>query len=327
MRGKLTAVGAALVFAFALVCFTGMDARGEDYPTKEIRMIIPFGAGGQSDLTARKLAEIIQKYKLLPQPIVVVNMPGANTMNGLNAVLSAKPDGYTLLLHHTDMVSQKLYGTIPVHWSDFDMICQVMDINFVMSVKGDAKWNSAEEFIADAKAEPGKYNLSAPAPGGATYLAGMIFLNAAGLKNDEVVVRPTEGGGTSATDIMSGAAAIRPAPTSDVARFVKGGQEKVIFLLDNEPREEFKGASLAPTLGLEKAIIKHSSGILAPKGTPEPVKEKVAAAIKAAIETDDFQEFMKFQVCNPNFLTAAEWTALYKNIEKVFSDIIADMNK
>lgn len=325
MRTKITALAVALAMTF--LCLAGPSAKAEEFPTKEIRMIIPFGAGGQSDLTARKLAEIIQKYKLLPQPIVVVNMPGANTMNGLNAVLGSKPDGYTLLLHHTDMVSQKLYGTIPVHWTAFDMICQVMDINFVMSVKGDAPWNKAEEFIADAKANPGKFNLSAPAPGGATYLAGMIFLNAAGLRNNEVVVRPTEGGGTSATDIMSGAAAIRPAPTSDVARFVKGGQEKVVFLLDNEPRPEFPGATLAPALGLENTIIKHSSGIFAPKGTPEAVKETVAAAIKSAIDSDDFQEFMKFQVCNPNFMPADQWAELYNKIEGIFAGIIEGMKQ
>lgn len=319
MRGKLTALCATLItmiFAFSIGAI--------DYPTREIRMIIPFAAGGQSDLTARKLAEIIQKYKLLPQPIVVVNMPGANTMNGLNAVLDAKPDGYTLLLHHTDMVSQKLYKMIPVHWTDFDMICQVMDINFVISAKGNAPWNKSSEFIADAKKNPGKYFISCPAPGGATYLAGMIYLHAAGLL-DDVIVRPTEGGASSATDIMSGTAAIRPAPTSDVARFVKGGQEKVLLLLDNEPRPEFPGTELASTLNLQDTIIKHSSGILAPKNTSDDIKNVVAAAIKAAIETEDFQEFMKFQVCNPSFLTAEQWTERYKRIEKLFSEIIASI--
>ncbi len=322
MRGKLIALALALALAASLVA---ASAGAVDFPTKEIRIIIPFAAGGQSDLTARKLAEVIQKNKLLPQTILVVNMPGANTMNGLRAVLDAKPDGYTLLLHHTDMVSHNLFKAIPVHWSDFDMICQVMDINFVISVRGDAPWNKASEFIADAKKNPGKYSFSAPAIGGATYLAGMIFLKAAGLM-EAIVVRPTEGGASSATDILSGTASARPAPTSDVARFVKGGQEKVIFLLSNEAKPEFPGADLAASIGLDKSIIKHSSGILAPKGTPKEVKDIIATAIKAAIETKEFQDFMVFQTANPNFLTAEQWTALYKNIEKTFAEIIAGLN-
>ena len=176
----------------ALLAVGAHTARAVDFPTKEIRMVIPFGAGGQSDLTARKLAEIIQKNNFLPQPILVVNMPGANTMNGLNAVLGAKPDGYTLLLHHTDMVTQKLYGVIPTHWSDFDMICQVMEINFCISAKADAPWGNGKDFAEEAKKNPGKYNISAPAPGGVTYLAGILFLQGAGLTNNEVVIRPSE---------------------------------------------------------------------------------------------------------------------------------------
>ena len=323
MRRKSVVLGAVAAL-FAAFFGIGMgETSASEYPNKEIRVIIAFQAGGQSDLTARKIAEIIQKHKLLPQTVLVVNMPGANTMNGLRAVNEAKPDGYTLLLHHTDLVAQNLSGIIPLSYHDFDQVCQIMDINFVISVKGDAPWNSAGEFIDDVKKNPGKYSFSGPAVGGATYLAGMMFLEAGGIA-DDVVIRPADGGADSATALMSGTVQARVAPASDVARFVKAGQEKVIFLLDNNAKPEFPGATLASEYDLQ--VIKHSSGIFAPKGTPEEVKKVFAEAIKAAVATKDFQDFMEFQVANPNYLTGEEWKALYGKIETLFSDIMKKMN-
>ncbi len=315
-----------LCVALALAAMVGLGSRAPAaaYPNKEIRVVVAFAAGGQSDLTARKITEIIQKYKLLPQTVLVVNMPGANTMNGLRAVNEAKPDGYTFLIHHTDLVAQNLSKIIPLSYHDFDMVCQIMDINFVISAKGDAPWNNAREFAADAKKNSGKFAFSGPAVGGATYLAGMMFLEGAGIM-DDVVIRPADGGADSATALMAGTVKVRVAPASDVARFVKAGQEKVLFLLDDKAKPEFPGADLAPSLGLQ--VIKHSSGIFAPKGTPKEIKDTFAAAIKAAIETKDFQDFMAFQVANPKFLTGAEWEKLYEQIEKTFSAIMANMKQ
>ena len=117
-----------------LGCIFGLFLAGEPalaapaaYPDREIRLIVPYKTGGQSDLTARKLAKIIRDKKLLPQPVVVVNIPGANTQEGLRAAMRADPDGYTLLLHHSALVTMKALGRIPMSWHDFEMIGQALE--------------------------------------------------------------------------------------------------------------------------------------------------------------------------------------------------------
>ncbi|MCC8180534.1 MAG: tripartite tricarboxylate transporter substrate binding protein [Planctomycetes bacterium] len=312
------------LFVFSAV-FLAPAAVATDFPTKEIRIIIPFAAGGQSDLTARKLAEVIKKNGYLPQDVLVVNMPGANTMNGLNAVKNARADGYTLLLHHSDIVTHSLYKAIQAHFSDYDMLAQVMQFPFVVSAKGDAPWQDAKEFVADAKANPGKYMIAAPAPGGATYFAGVVFLRAAGL-DDVVKIRPAEGGNDAATALMSGAAHIRVASASDSARFVKGGQEKALFVLVNEPSTDYPEANISPDFGAPpEASILMSSGIMAPKGTPDDVKAILKDAIKKAVETKEFQDFLIENTATPMYIDGDAWRELFERNEKVYKEIIQSM--
>ena len=135
------------------------------YPDKEIRLIVPYKAGGQSDLTARKLAEVIQAKKLLPQPVIVVNIPGGNTLEGLRNAMRAAPDGYTLLLHHSAFVTMKALGQIPMSWHDFEMVGQALEMSNSLVVNRDSPFKNASEFIDAAKKTPGRYRVAIPGLG------------------------------------------------------------------------------------------------------------------------------------------------------------------
>ena len=161
-----------------LGCIFGLFLAGEPalaapaaYPDREIRLIVPYKTGGQSDLTARKLAKIIRDKKLLPQPVVVVNIPGANTQEGLRAAMRADPDGYTLLLHHSALVTMKALGRIPMSWHDFEMIGQALEMSNSLVVNLDSHFKTISEFIEAAKKEPGKYHIAIPGVGGVAHLA------------------------------------------------------------------------------------------------------------------------------------------------------------
>ena len=287
-----------------------------DFPTREIRIIVPYNAGGQSDLAARKLAEVIQKHNLLPQTVLVVNMPGANTLDGLRSVRDARPDGYTLALHHTSMLTQDAMGTLGnLDWrSAFAPVCQVMEVPYVFSVKAnrdDGKtWNSLTEFVADAKANPGKYVVSIQGTGGSAHFAGMQVILALGFDKD-VRYLPLTGGADSATALMGGRVDIRPAPSSDVARFVRSGEEKVLAFIDNKPSNRFPGAELVTDLGIRNAI-KMRSGIWTAKNTPRDVIKILADAFEKAIATSEFHEFMDSQTAEPSFLDGDAWLPLFE---------------
>ena len=315
--------------ACAAVLFAS-QAGAVEFPTKEIRMIVPYKAGGQSDLAARKLAEICQKKGFLPQTVLVVNMSGANTLEGLRAVRDAKPDGYTLLLHHTSMLTMDAMGTLNLDWRKaFDMVCQVMEVPYVFSVKAkrdDGKeWKSLTEFVADAKANPGKYIVSIQGTGGSAHFAGMQTILALGFDKD-VKYMPLTGGNDSATALMAGRVDIRPAPSSDVARFVRSGDERVLAFINDTPSDKFPGAQLSADLGVKNAI-KMRSGIWTTKGTPGEVVAILTDAFKKAIETDEFREFMDSQTAEPVFLSGEEWRPLFEKDAENINTLAKDIKK
>lgn len=152
-----------------------------------------------------------------------------------------------------------------------------------------------------------------------------MFLSAAGLEK-VVRVRPAEGGNDAATALMSGAASIRVAGQSDSARFVKGGQEKALFVLANDKSKTFPDAAIVPDLGAPKeSAILMSSGIWAPKGTPDEIKDLLAEAFRKAIDTPEFQEFMAVQTATPYYLPRGEWNKVFADYEAEYKKILANI--
>ena len=220
-----------------LGCIFGLFLAGEPalaasaaYPDREIRLIVPYKTGGQSDLTARKLAKIIRDKKLLPQPVVVVNIPGANTQEGLRAAMRADPDGYTLLLHHSAIVTMKALGRISMSWHDFEMIGQALEMSNSLVVNLDSHFKTISEFIEAAKKEPGKYHIAIPGVGGVAHLALLDVLVRTGIQ-DKVEITPFDGASEAVAALMGGRVDMRTAPNADMARFVIAGEQRVLLVM------------------------------------------------------------------------------------------------
>lgn len=312
---KRTLFGRILCAAACLSLAAAAQLGAVDFPTREIRIIVPYRAGGQSDLAARKIAEIVQKQNILPQTVLVVNMSGANTLEGLRATRDAKPDGYTLLLHHTSMLTMDALGTLNLDWRNaFDPVCQIMEVPYVFSVKAkrdDGKtWKSLSDFAADAKANPGKYTVSIQGVGGSAHFAGAQVLMALGIDKD-VKYMPLTGGSDSATALMAGRVDIRPAPSSDVARFVRSGDETVLAFISDKPSESFPGAELSGDLKLNYPIVLRS-GLWTAKDTPKEVVKILEDAMRKIVDSAEFKDFMKSQTANPAFMTGAEWLPVFE---------------
>ncbi|MCC8190146.1 MAG: tripartite tricarboxylate transporter substrate binding protein [Planctomycetes bacterium] len=326
MRTRLLLFGIVCGAAFFLSAGVG----AVDFPTKEIRLVVPYKAGGQSDLAARKIAEINQKQNILPETMLVINMSGANTLEGLRAVRDASPDGYTLLFHHSALLTMEAMGTLTLDWrSAFDPVCQVMEIPFVFSVKtnrDDGKsWKTLTEFAADAKANPGKYVVSIQGTGGSAHFSGMQVLMALGIDKD-VKYMPLSGGNDSVTALMAGRVDIRPAPSSDVARFVQSGDEKVLAFINATPSDNFPGAELVTDLGIDNAI-KMRTGVWAPKNLPEDVREILNDAFARIVATAEFQEFMESQSADAAYLPGPAWLEVFEADSKSIMEIGKELKR
>ncbi|WP_291436270.1 tripartite tricarboxylate transporter substrate binding protein [Desulfovibrio sp.] len=290
------------------------------YPDKEIRLIVPYKAGGQSDLTARKLAEVIQAKKLLSQPVIVINIPGANTLEGLRNVMRAKPDGYTLLLHHSAFVTMKALGQIPMSWHDFEMVGQALEMSNSLVVNLDSHFRTISEFIEAVKKEPGKYRIAIPGLGGVAHLALLDVLVRTGIQ-DKVEIMPFDGANEAVTALMGGRVDMRTAPNADMARFVMAGEQRVLLVMGDDKLPGIKAPQYAADLGLKNTLILRN-GIFAPRGTSEEVRKILAHALQQAVDSDEFQAFAAQQTAQGRFLDAADWAKAFVEDEKTTSNIV-----
>src|SRR5262249_23744044 len=143
--------------------------RAQDFPTKPIRIIVPFGAGGSNDVTTRALANVTQRH--LGQPIVIENIAAGGGVVGANAIVAARPDGYTIGTSVPSMLiapylKKATYDPI----KDFSYIIGVMSFTYGVVVRNDAPWKTFQEFLADAKAHPGKISYGTPGIGTTQHL-------------------------------------------------------------------------------------------------------------------------------------------------------------
>ena len=304
---------------------SGTNQPASSYPEKEIRLIVPYKAGGQSDLTARKIADIIQKKNLLGKPIVVVNVAGGNTQEGLKDVKDSKPDGYTLLLHHTAFLTMKALGQMSMSYQDFDMIGQAMEMPFVIVARKDAPWSNVKDLLADAQKSPGKYSIGVAGFGGAGHFAELQFLKATNsLANFKLV--PYGGGSEAVTSLLGKQVDLMVGNTVDTLRYVKSGDLKALAVLSQDKNEDFPGVMTMKDLGISESLLLRN-GLFAPKSTPQAIKDKLVSALKTTVESDEFKQFAKDQGAKASYLDAAAWSKTYQQDDQLVQQLAKSVKK
>lgn len=263
----------ALVSMVAMLACGGALAQG--YPTKPITFIIPFAAGGDSDLSGRNVAAHAQKY-LNNQPIVSVNRTGASGTIGAQAVRTAAPDGYTLLVARiaTHAIAPALDSKVPYKWNEFTMLSLIELNPFICYIKGDAPWKNAAELIATARAHPGKLNYSTSGVGTSQNMSVQYWMTLAGLTKDHAVGIHYKGGGEVTTAVLGGQVhfACNNAPT--VIPHVKSGALRGLFVTP-ERLPELPNVPSATEAGFpDMNRIVGWTALMGPPGMPKEVVDR-----------------------------------------------------
>lgn len=261
---------AALV---SLAVCGGAFAQG--YPTKPITFIIPFAAGGDSDLSGRNVATHAQKY-LNNQPIVAVNRTGASGTIGAQAVRTAAPDGYTLLVARiaTHAIAPALDSKVPYKWNEFTMLSLIELNPFICYIKGDAPWKNAAELITTARAHPGKLNYSTSGVGTSQNMSVQYWMTLAGLTKDHTVGIHYKGGGEVTTAVLGEQVhfACNNAPT--VIPHVKSGALRGLFVTP-EKLPELPNVPSATEAGFpDMNKIVGWTALMGPPGMPKEVVDR-----------------------------------------------------
>ncbi|HET9578133.1 MAG TPA: tripartite tricarboxylate transporter substrate binding protein [Usitatibacter sp.] len=276
-RRRLAALCAALVLATPL-------AFAQSYPSRPVKIIVPFAAGGPADIYARVVGEKLQAA--LGQPFVIEDKPGGGSIVGTEAVHQSAPDGYTLLMmSNTHTVNESLIKEKPFElMRDFVPVAPVNYSDLVMVIHPSVPAKNLKEFIALAKSKPGQLNYASSGPGTPYHMAGELFKAMAGVN---IVHVPYKGSSGARTDILGGQVQMMFDAITTMAPNVEAGKVRA---LGTSGKERSSVLPNVPTIS-EAGVPGYEStiwlGIMAPKGTPRAVIEKLNAEIRKAVSAPD----------------------------------------
>lgn len=281
-RGMLAALPVALVVGLAPV-----TAAQVKWPEKPVRIILPFGAGGVADVSSRILADRLEKK--LGQRFVIENMPGPGGINAVRAVTTAHPDGYTLgLVTNATAISVASFNHLPFDpTKDFEMISGLGQFSLLFAVDANSKYKTVGEFIADAKANPGKLNLGSIVVGSTQYLGAELFKSMTGANFTIVPFK-------NSPDVVVALLRNDVQMLVEFPPAIKGqiAAGKLRALASTGPKREV-GMPNLPTVA-ETAIkgyeVTSWNGIFAPKGTPKEAIETMNKAMHEVLAMPDVKE-------------------------------------
>ena len=302
---------AVLACAIAIVA---TPAPAQDYPSRTVKLIVPFGAGGPADVYARVLAQHLSEQ--LKQPFVVEDRPGAGSIIGTDAVAKSAPDGYTLLvMSNTHTTNESLISNKPFQlMRDFVPVAPINYSDLLMVIHPSVPAKDLKEFIALAKKDPGKLNYASSGPGTPYHMAGELFKAMSGT---DIVHVPHKASGDARNSVMGGHVQMMFDAITTMAENAQAGQVRALATTG------LKRSALMPDVPTmaEAGVPNYEAtiwlGIMAPAGTPKEIVDRLNAEIEKVVARADVKEAWAKQGAVPMAMSPAEFGKyLRADIEK-----------
>ena len=297
----------ALALATALLAapiLLATQCLAQDYPTRPIRIIVPFGAGGPADVTARLIGNVLQES--FGQPFVVENRTGAGGVIGTLEAAKSPPDGYTLLMMsntqtaNESLVPQRKYELM----RDLAPIAPVNYSDLVIVVHPQVPAKTLQEFVALAKSQPGKLNYASSGQGTPYHMAGELFKTMAGI---DLVHVPYRNSGEARSGVIGGQVQMMIDALPAMAPNISENQVRALATTGNTRSSVLSNIPTAGEAGVAGYEATIWLGLMAPAGTPKPVIDKLNAAVNAAIKRPEIIKLWTEQGVVPMSMTPGEF--------------------
>lgn len=308
--------------ALAVLCTSLLAGKGtalaaDPWPSKAIRIIVPYAPGGIGDIVARMIQPVLQDQ--LKQPVIVENKPGASGSLGTEYVARSAPDGYTLLLALAapQTLNQYIYKTGYDGVKDFAPITLINTNPMVLMVHPSLPVRTVDEFVRYAKANPGK--LSFGGAGGLTSFAGEMFKHMAGI---DMVHVPYRGGAPAVAATVAGDVQVTFANYSDALTWMKSGRLRAIGITSARRTEQSPDIPTIAESGLPAYDVTGWSGLLAPAGTPPEVVERIANVLRPALQDPAMRARMANVGADSGGTSPAEFGKLVANDARKWEEFV-----
>jgi tripartite-type tricarboxylate transporter receptor subunit TctC len=312
---------ALLLLAVAAACsLLASPGRAEDYPSRPVKIIVPFGAGGPTDVYVRALA--VELDKSLHQNFFIENRPGAGTTIGTDLVAKSAPDGYTLLMaSSTQTVNETLYANKPYKLlRDLVPIAPLEENDLVLVVNPAVPAKNLSELLALARAKPGTLNFGSSGPGSNYHMAAELLKNLTGI---DIVHVPYKGSTGMRVDILSGQIQMLFDAIPTMAPYVKAGKVRAMGTTGTVRSPILPDV---PTIAETVPGFEFSQwvGFMAPKDTPAPIVDKLHDAITAILSRPDIKKAWEAQGATPMVMTQSQFAAFMQAQVDKWAKVIKD---
>ena len=275
-------------FISTLAVFSGSSFAQADYPNKPIRLIVPFPAGGGTDIFARVIANKLSER--LKWVVIVDNKPGAGGNIGVDAAAKSPPDGYTMVLGQTSnlAINPTLYKKLPYDsLKDLTPIVLVADSPMALVVPAQSPHKTVKELVSAAKQKPGDISLGSPGNGTVAHLTIEMFQSASGSKFQHV---PYKGSAQALTDLMGGSTESYMSSVTTAIGHVKGGKLRALAVTGKKRVESMPDVPTIDESGYKGFDAVSWFGLLAPAGTPPAIVERINAEVNKILVLPDVKE-------------------------------------
>ncbi|UGY15035.1 Bug family tripartite tricarboxylate transporter substrate binding protein [Bradyrhizobium septentrionale] len=277
----------AFIVALAALLTVALPARAADYPTRPIKLVVPYAAGGPTDVLGRIVGEYLGRD--LKQVVVVENKAGAQGAIGAEAVARSDPDGYTLFVTAASIfvLNPLLYKKLPYDPTrDFRLLSVITDAPMIMEVHPSVPATTIAEFVAYAKKNPGKLNFGSAGTGGTVHLAGEMFKQMAGVEMTHV---PYKGAGPALTDLLSGNIQLMFDTLGTALPPVRSGMLRALGVSSTERIADLPDLPTIAESGYPDYAVSVWYGIAAPSKVPDDVADKIKASLDRALNDEAFR--------------------------------------
>jgi tripartite-type tricarboxylate transporter receptor subunit TctC len=305
-RRSLALASTAALLGFASA---GAFAQGPAFPSKPITMVVPFPPGGPTDLVARVLAQKLGEQ--MGQSILVDNRGGANGNIGAQVVAKASADGYTVLYNTSSItLSPALYKSVSYDvQKDFAPVALVAVVPLALVVHPSIPANNVKEFVAYAKAHPGKLSYGSAGNGNVTHLGAFQFVQANGIEATHV---PYKGSAPADVDLVGGQIQFMTDTVNSVMSFVRDKRMKMLAVTTAKRMTLFPDVPTLAESGMPGFEVGAWQGVMVPTGTPQAVVDKLNAEIVKALKSPDVRQRLALQGAEPLGSTPQEYGAYVK---------------
>jgi tripartite-type tricarboxylate transporter receptor subunit TctC len=269
---------------------SALPSFAQNYPARPITLIVPWGAGGGTDATARIIGSLLEKD--LGQPVTVVNRTGGSGVVGHAAIAAAQPDGYTIGLATVEIGMMHWQGLTDLTSASYTPIGLVNADPAGVQVRADSPYKTVNELLAAIKANPGKFKGSGTGQGGIWHLA------IAGLLRDQKIDPaalpwvPSNGAAPGLQDMVAGGIEVAPVSLPEARSLIDAGKVRSLAIMNDKPSALYPNVpTLKSAIGSDWTMAAWR-GIVAPKGLPAPVRDKLAEAVRKVAASKEYNEFM-----------------------------------